>query len=94
MEYSTDVTVSQAVNQNRDRLLELLADLVETATDINYLPMSQRVTKVLAAVADRFKDRGFKKAIENRVNCPEVWARDGRNRSAKDLPKITEILGR
>jgi hypothetical protein len=63
----TDVRVSEAVNQNRDRLVELLADLVETATDINCLPMSQRVTRVLADVAQRFKDRDLKKAIENRV---------------------------
>jgi hypothetical protein len=63
----TDVRVSQAVSQNRDRLVELLADLVETATDINYLPMSQRVTRVLADLAQRFKDRELKKEIENKV---------------------------
>jgi len=64
----TDVTVSQAVNQNRDRLMELLADLVETATDLNCFPMSQRVTKVLAHVAQEFKDRDLKKKIESRIS--------------------------
>ena len=71
----TDVRVFEAVNQNRDRLVELLAELVETATDINCFPMSQRVTKVLADVAQRFKDRGLKKEIENRVNCREAWSK-------------------